>query len=386
MEIRSAMAGAPRLIMLGAAPGTRGSVAAVVEAYRLHGLFRRWPVDYIATHGEGGAMENALTTLRALRRFSGLLADGLAHRRRVVVHAHCDAGPGFWREMLFMRIAAAARCLLIVHLHGSGFERLYDQASGPGRALIRSLFERAACVAAPTEAQRSWTLGVAKNARVACVPNPVALQESSAMAARPNMVLFLGKLDAEHGIFDLLHAIARLRAGEPQQLADLRLVCAGEGDRAEVARLAERLGIGEAVKLTGRVGPSGKRALLENAAAFAAPRHCAGLPMSLLEAMAAGVPAVASSVGGISEAVADGASGVLVAPGDVAALARALRTLLLDRAAAARIGAAARETVRVRFAPERVVPRIEELYADAGLAAPAAPQPVRSGVDLRKAA
>ena len=379
------MESAPRLIMLGAAPETRGSIAAVVEAYRLHGLFRRWPVDYIATHG-GAGMDNALTTLRALRRFSGLLAGALAHQRRTVVHAHCDARSGFWREMLFMRIAIAARCPLIVHLHGAGFDRLHDEASGPGRALVRSLFERAACVVAPTEAQRAWALGVAKNARVACVPNPVPLQEPSPIEARPNMVLYLGRLGAEQGIFDLLQALARLRAAEPQKLADLRLVCAGEGRRAEVARLAERLGIGEAVKFTGWVGPSGKRALFENAAALAAPRYSAGLPMSLLEAMAAGVPAVASSVGGIPEALVDGTSGLLVAPGDIAALARALRTLLLDRALAGRIGAAARETVRVRFAPERIVPRIEELYADAGMEAPAAPEPARPRVDLRKAA
>jgi glycosyltransferase involved in cell wall biosynthesis len=140
------------------------------------------------------------------------------------------------------------------------------------------------------------------------------------------------------------------------------------------------------VKFTGWVGPSGKRALLENAAAIALPRYSAGLPMSLLEAMAAGVPAVASPVGAIPEVLTDGASGLLVAPGDVTALARALRKLLLDRPLAARIGAAGRETVRARFAPDRVIPRLEELYADAGLAAPRALQPARRGIDLRKAA
>jgi glycosyltransferase involved in cell wall biosynthesis len=380
------MESAPRLVMLGAAPGTRSSIAAAVEAYRVQGLFRRWPVEYIATHGGADAVvDNAFTTLRALRRFSGLLAEGLAHQRRTVVHAHCDARAGFWRDLLFMRIAAAARCALIVHLHGSGFDRLYDRASGPGRSLVRSLFERAACVVAPTEAQRSWVLGVAKNARVACVPSPVPLQDPTPAEERPNMVLFLGRLDAEQGVLDLLQAVARLRSQEPEKLADLRLVCAGEGSRGEVARLAERLGIGDMVKFTGWVGPSGQRALFENAAALAAPRYAAGLPVSLLEAMAAGVPVVSSSVGGIAEAVADGASGLLVAPGDIAALARALRSLLLDRALAARIGGAARETMRLKFAPERVVPRIEELYIDAGLAASAAQEPPRP-VDLRKAA
>ena len=377
---------APRLIMLGAAPGTRGSAAAVVEAYRVHGLFRRWPVEYVSTHGEGGALEGGLTALRALRRFSGLLADGLAHQRRVVVHAHCDAHSGFWREALFMRIALAARCPLIIHLHGGGFERLHDEAGTTGRAIIRSLFERAACVIAPSEAQRAWARGIARHAQVACVPNPVALPDAAPAEERSNMVLFLGCLEAEQGIFDLLQAVARLCAESPECFSDLRLVCAGGGERAEVARHAERLGIGAVVKFTGWVGPSGKRALLENAAAIALPRYSAGLPMSLLEAMAAGVPAVASPVGAIPEVLTDGASGLLVAPGDVTALARALRKLLLDRPLAARIGAAGRETVRARFAPDRVIPRLEELYADAGLAAPRALQPARRGIDLRKAA
>src|SRR5205814_3990716 len=127
-----------------------------------------------------------------------------------------------------------------------------------------------------------------------------------------NLILFLGKLAPSKGIFDLLEAVAALRP----DAADVRLVCAGDGDRIAVARYAERLGIADAVKFTGWVGPSGKRALLENAAVFALPSYDETLPMSVLEAMSAGVPVVASPVGGISEVVVDGVSGFLVAPGD----------------------------------------------------------------------
>src|SRR4030095_16460352 len=124
-----------------------------------------------------------------------------------------------------------------------------------------------------------------------------------------------------------LEAVSALRPSVP----DVRLLCAGEGDRAAVARYAERLGIADAVKCTGWIGPSRKRALLENAAGFALPSYDEAPPMSLLEAMAAGVPAVVSPVGGVPEVVVDGVSGLFVAPGDVATLQRLLRKLLLDR-------------------------------------------------------
>src|SRR5437763_291119 len=147
------------------------------------------------------------------------------------------------------------------------------------------------------------------------------------LAGKPNLALFLGHLEAAKGIYDLLDALAGVRSAVP----DVRLACAGDGDRIGVARYAENLGIAEAVKFTGWVGPSGKRALLEHAAVFALPSYEEALPVSLIEAMSAGVPVVATPVGGIPEVVADNTSGFLVAPGDKGALERARRRLLVDR-------------------------------------------------------
>jgi glycosyltransferase involved in cell wall biosynthesis len=199
------------------------------------------------------------------------------------------------------------------------------------------------------------------------MPNPVPESSVQRQADGQNMVLFLGRLEAGKGIYDLLEAIAALRADSAAQLSDIRLVCAGEGDRAGVARYAQQLGIADAVKFTGWVGPSGKRALLEHAAVFALPSYDEALPMTVLEAMSAGVPVVVPPVGGLPEVVADGVSGYLVAPGDTAGLKRVLGKLLLDRQLGARIGAAGRETVRLRYAPERVLPELESLYEAVGL-------------------
>lgn len=345
----------PRLVMLGPAPGTRGTIAGLLEIYREQGLFKRWPIEFVATCGEGPA-----ATLGALRKFAMLLVQ----ERNLAVHVHAAAGRGFWREALFMALAAAARCPFILHLHGAGFERFYEDAGAPGRHALRFFLENAACVVVPCESLRTWMRGVARRAQVACVPNPVAALEAPAAARQSNVVLFLGSLDAARGVFDVLEAVAALRPALP----DVRLLCAGEGERAAVARHAESLGIADAVKFTGWVGPSGKRALLESAAVFALPSYDEALPTSLLEAMAAGLPVVASPVGGIPEVLVDGVNGFLCAPGDVATLQRLVRKLLIEPNLGARIGAAARESVRLRHAPERALARLEELYAGIGLA------------------
>lgn len=353
-----------RLVMLGAAPETRGSISAAVAAYREHGLFKRWPIDYFAKRGP------------ALRH----LVLAIAQRSRFAVHAHLST-QGFWRDAALLVPALAARAPVLLQLHGSGFERLYDDCDAAARALIRALFERSACVIAPCETLRTWVRGTARNAHVKMVPVPVSFEPLAKDPCRPNLVLFLGHLAADKGIFDLLEAVAALRHDVP----DVRLVCAGDGNRIAVARWAERLGIAEAVKFTGWVGPCGKRALFESAAVLAAPAYDAALPVSLLEAMAAGVPVVASAVGGIPEVIVDGVTGLLIAPGDNPSLARHLRTLLTDRARAVRIGSAARDSLRLRFSPERALPMLEELYAGAGVRALPEPVPARK-FDLKEAA
>src|SRR5881392_2959141 len=80
------------IAMLGAAPETRGSVAAIVESYRSAGLFSRWPVSYIATNGDGSLAQKALLAAKATRDFGLLLGE----KRRMVVHVHAASGAGFW--------------------------------------------------------------------------------------------------------------------------------------------------------------------------------------------------------------------------------------------------------------------------------------------------
>lgn len=353
-----------RIAMLGVAPETRSGIATVVDAYRADGLFKRWPVTYIPVHGDGSLADNAVLLAKAAREFAALMAQ----HPRLVVHAH--VGSSFFRPAAFMAAAIAANNPLIVHLHGSQFH--------PG---IGAFLKRADVVCVPCEATRVWVRSIVRNSDVVVTPPPVA-NDVPEVGLKPNLVLFLGRLEAEKGIYDLLEAIAAVRAMVP----DVRLACAGEGDRIGVARYAERLGIADAVKFTGWVGPSGKRALLEHAAVFALPSYKEGLPVGLIEAMGAGVPVIATPVGGIPEVVVDGASGYIVGAGDTRNLTRALSRLLVDRAQARRMGEAARQTAHARFSPETALAPLEGLYEALGVSVMTERAPRIQPVPLKKAA
>jgi len=368
-----------RLIMLGTAFETRGGIAAAINAYRAQGLFERWPIDYVATHCDGGAVRKLLTAIKALLRVILLLA----RHRRVVMHVHSASHASFWRKSIFMAIAMAAKCPVIFHLHGGGFERFYEaQCGNAGRRIIRLVLDRTTCVIVLSERWRAWITRVTENQRIVCIPNSVAAIEERPGSKRENLVMFLGRLERSKGIFDLLDTISGLRGPVP----DVRLVCAGEGNLESAARYARRLGIEDAVRFTGWIGPTEKQSLMRRAAIFVLPSYAEGLPMSLLEAMASGLPVVATAVGGIPDVVTDGVDGLLFTPGDTATLQRLLRRLMHEPKLGMRIAMAARETVRLRFSTDRVVAQLEEIYAGFGLSAVSGARVRTPAKPLREAA
>ena len=181
--------------------------------------------------------------------------------------------------------------------------------------------------------------------------NP-AVRASLAAANRP-VVFTPARLHAGKGHMFLLEAAA--------QVPDALFVFAGDGDeRTRLIDRARQLQIADRVRFLG--DRSDVPALLACSDLFVLPSLAEGLPMSVLEAMAAGRPVIATSVGGIGEAVTDGVTGLLVPPADANALAAAIRRLLLDAELAGRLARAARAAVAERFSSEAMVRNTARLY------------------------
>jgi glycosyltransferase involved in cell wall biosynthesis len=164
----------------------------------------------------------------------------------------------------------------------------------------------------------------------------------------PGYLLFVGRLRIRKGVEVLLEALQELRSRHPE--ASLRI--AGDGEHwGRLERRVAELGLGEAVAFLGTCDAGRVRGLLAGAAALVVPSIYEGMPLVVLEAMAAGVPVVASAVSGIPEVVVDGETGWLVPPEDPEALADALGEVLAGPEEARRRGEAGRRRVDERFRP-----------------------------------
>ncbi len=350
--------------MVGTALEGRGGVAAVVSVLRRHGLFERESVRYVATHRDGSPLVKARGALAGF--WQTLVA--CVGRHPAVVHVHAASHASFLRKSLVLLIARLAGCNTIFHLHGGGFRTFATEESGTLlRRWIRHTLEASSLVITLSEGWAQFVHAFAPRARVAVVPNavplPVLPAEEQDSAAVPGRILFLGRLEAAKGVYELLEAGARVVREAPGP-TPLRLVFGGEGDAQGLRRRAAELGIAERIELLGWVGPEARDAELAKASVFCLPSHAEGLPMSMLEAMAARKAVVATSVGGIPETLRDGDNGLLVPPRDEQALARALARLLGDTALRDRLAERARATIERQYSTEVVCGQLSAIYRE----------------------
>jgi glycosyltransferase involved in cell wall biosynthesis len=195
---------------------------------------------------------------------------------------------------------------------------------------------------------------------VHCGVEPALYDRPPAPASSPVELVFVGRLAPVKGIRILLEAMG-------QVTAPVRLTIVGDGpDRTHLERAAVPLG--ERVRFTGYLGQAEVAGTLARAHIVVLPSFAEGVPVMLMEAMAARLPVIATQVAGTGELVEDGVSGFLVPPGDAVSLAAAIDALAADEGLRARMGEAGRARVRAEFDIRDEGRRLAALFAGKGAA------------------
>jgi glycosyltransferase involved in cell wall biosynthesis len=323
--------------------------------------------------------------------FPFLLKRTLADFRPDLLHLHLPNTSAF-----FTLLSPAARRLpWVVHWHADipldTRRRLLRLAYGAYRPWERAMLRRAKAIIATSQpyldssaALAPWLkkthvipLGIADSPiasdRAAATAGDSPLISPRPSALRPPLrILAVGRLSYFKGIDVLLRAIA--------DVAETSLVVIGDGEcRSALERQARSLGIEARVQFVGRLDmdPAGDmtlRTAYENADVFCLPStdRAESFGLVLLEAMRARLPAIASAIvgSGVGFVVREGETGLLVPPGDAAALANALRRLAADAGLRARMGAAGAQRWQQEFTLDRAADRVLRLYEQVLAATP----------------
>lgn len=352
----------PRIVMAGPLPPAVGGMATVINDLSASTLQEKVSLVLFDT-GKSTPPDRRLrhaiiVRLRLWRRWWHTIRQ--AHG--TIAHIHTCSGLSYFLDGTLLVLAKAAGNAAVLHIHGGLFDRFLRDLPLPLRWIAQWLGRRADHVIVLSDAWKEALTPLLPGARMAVIPNgtpPTPGTQPQRSAGKTVTILFLGALSKNKGVWDLLDAVSRLED-------NVRLVMlGGEGETGIMDRLKRHI---EGSQLAGRValvGPvhgDAKFQWLQHADIFALPSHVEALPMSLLEAMMSGLPAVVTRVGAMPSVVADQEQGFVVPPEDVEALSGALRLLAEDPRLRQRMGLSAQQHARANYGIDRVVSAYVDLY------------------------
>ncbi len=344
----------PRVLMIGPSIDSRGGMATVESQ-----LMERLPGEgvqarFISTYDDCGKARKAAIALGAYITFCRALkgAD--------VVHAHCASRGSYERKAMFLRKAISEGKKTVLHLHGGEFGVWFDdEMDDKKRDEVRGLFNEVDAVIVLSEEWEKWlTSRDFAPKRLVVMHNAVPVPAEPCSPCSHQDVLFLGRLDARKSPDVLLRASRTMLSEHP----DANLLFGGDGYPERYKALAEELGIADRCEFLGWITGEEKEKLFERAGVYCLPSKNEGMPMSVLEAMAHGVPTIATPVGGVPQVIQDGVNGFLMPVDDEEKLSALLCRLVGDGALREEMGMAGRATIAGDFNIERNVGELVQLY------------------------
>jgi glycosyltransferase involved in cell wall biosynthesis len=350
------------------APAKSGVTSFVETILEADALRREFDLELLNTTRRSVRRGGALTARHVTEAGVDAVRTYRAARRADVVHVHAAVWPvlPLLRGLALAAAARAGGARVLCHVHSAEINSGRVEAFSPDRAarlLLRGLAvaDRLLTVSTAGEAAlRTLVPGT----QVATMDNAVDVDAIpvAPLNGSPPRILFVGVLSRRKGLLDLVSA---LRALERHGVTAWSVELVGEAtegvqEAAEVSAAVRAAGL-EAALVGSLHGPA-LRERLAGADIFVLPSHAEGQPMAIIEAMASGLPVVATRVGAVPDMIRDDVEGLLVAPEAPDELADALGRLAVDPELRRRLGTAARRRALERYSVSRLAAELAALY------------------------
>lgn len=266
-----------------------------------------------------------------------------------LVHINMAENGSVLRKSTVLWLSHLLGIPVVLHLHASDFATFFESLPNLGKWAVKKTFSAADQVLVLGGVWRDYVceeLGVPAGSvsillNAAPGPDAIAPQKGH----RELRILFLGRLGRRKGVPELIDALSDPRLANEDWSATL----AGDGEVSKYREEVSKRGLAARIDLPGWVSADASHALLEDASVLVLPSHAEGLPISVIEALAFGLPVVTTPVGAIPDVIENGVNGLLVDAGSSAQIADALLALLGAPELRARLAASSRTTWEARL-------------------------------------
>jgi glycosyltransferase involved in cell wall biosynthesis len=358
-----------RVLMIGPGEGVGGGIATLVETF-LPVLSQRVTLRYLPSVKQRPLKDSGKLSIRNLSIAVSLYVRfliALIRFRPALIHLHTSQGIAWLKDTFFVIIGKLCHVRVVLHMHGGNFDVIYRQNNRFIQGYTRWVIGLADAVISVSEEWKERFIDLFPQAFIFPLINCIDVQSfrehPSVAQNQIAILLFIGRIGPLKGAFDLIEALNILYKDGCLFQAFLVGPEEREGDFQIGQQLIGKYGLAPVCKQTGAISRATVTELLQKADVFILPSYYEGMPMVILEALSAGLPVIATPVGGIPEVVRENHNGLLVEPGDIGAISKAIETLLANASLRMEMGQRSRKIAEQELDVSAYVEKMMDLYA-----------------------
>ncbi len=336
---------------------SRGGMAAVISGIRKSKLLNsKYDIDIFESYIDGNILLRLFFSVYAYLKFLGI------YKKYDVFHLHTASKGSTFRKKCYAYTAKKACKKVIVHIHGSNYLDFYEGLSDRLKRKVRDFLNSADLVIALSNGLKEKFEEIFGLDNCEVLNNGIDTEKFReavcGMEENRNSFALMGRLGKRKGAYDLVNACEKAVKENP----DIKIYMAGDGEVEKVKALVKEKGLEKNIDVIGWIGFDDKIKLLKKVSTVVLPSYNEGLPMSVLEGMAAGKAIISTSVGAIPEVIKD-ENGLLIEPGDIESLSDALLKCSTDVEMIKGMSEKNRNKTEEMFSVERMHEKLSEYYS-----------------------
>ena len=341
------------VLMCGSDLSVKGGMVTVVKNYLEYKQWEEFKIHYLPTHIEKGKLYGVFYFAKAYLKILYLL-----FRDKIdLAYLHTSERGSVYRKVIIARTLKRFGVPVVLHHHGAEFEDFFKGLSNRKKNFVKKGLEIVDVNIVLSKLLVNMITNKAPKAKVFVLYNSVFVDVNH-YNNDGDKILFLGRLGERKGIYDLLEAIRIL---DDKIHPKYRFLLCGDGEIDKVKDLIKQKAICHRIEYVGWINQAQKKEVYKNVILNVLPSYNEGLPMTILETMAYGIPNISTNISSIPEVIDDQINGFLILPGDIDDLAYKIRSLIEDESLRSDFSNAAYKKIKESFSIDNNMENLKTL-------------------------
>ena len=315
------------VLMLGSDLSVKGGIVSVIRNYLEYKDWNNVKIKFIPTHKEGSKLYKMFYFFISLIKID----MSLLLKKYDIAHIHVSERGSIFRKCMVINHIKflSKKTKIVLHHHGAEIDMFYDSLNNKKKEKVNNMLKKADVNIVLSNRLIDTIKSKQPEARVEVLYNAVNTYDKNMYNNDGNIILFLGRLGQRKGTYDVLDVLKEIK----NELAEkqIKVYLCGDGDVDIVKEKVKEYNLQEIIGHVGWINKEEKKEIFENTIINLLPSYNEGLPMTILETMAYGIPNLSTNIASIPEVIKNGETGYMVTPGDKKDLKEKLILLVNDK-------------------------------------------------------